>query len=168
MSGSAERSSLPFELEAYLACGLTGLTTEERDAIYRTQELVDEICRSIGIKLYLPKNFTDPLDHKEVSPENVFFTDRQRVLESDLLIAMVCRPSFGVGQELEIARNALIPIILLTTDGITVSRMVRGIPSIMEIIEYRDETELRSKLPIAIQKLFANVSDQKSFASQNK
>ncbi len=104
---------LKIPLRAYLASALTGLPESRRKDLFEAQDTISLVCKEHGIDLYQPRLTSDPVKHQGLSPPEVYSIDRQRVLESDLLLVMTDEPSFGAGQELEFARNALLPVILL-------------------------------------------------------
>jgi hypothetical protein len=74
----------------------------------------------------------------------------QQIMSSDLLIAYVGTPSLGVGAGLECATAKGVPIILLYEKGARVSRIVRGIPTVIAGIQFSDckdaLTQLKSVL----------------------
>jgi transcriptional regulator with XRE-family HTH domain len=74
-------------------------------------------------------------------------------------------PSFGVGQEAEIAANAGVPILLFYGKGTQVSRMLRGVPaSIIGQIEYSDLDDLEAKA----ERFFQQKKTQLAFSRQNR
>ncbi|MBI1926007.1 helix-turn-helix transcriptional regulator [Candidatus Poribacteria bacterium] len=137
-------ASLP--LEAYLACALTGLTAEQRQLILDLSKIVAETCRVNDINLYEPRKHTAPVHHADTPADMVFKLDRERVLRSDVLIHLCHYPSTGAGEELDIASNALLPIILISHSETRVSRMVTGIPSFKLEIQYTDPEDLKYQL----------------------
>src|SRR5262249_31865146 len=77
---------------------------------------------------------------------DVFKIDRERVLNSDLVIHLCHYPSTGSGEELDFAYNALIPIILISHSDTRVSRMITGIHAFKMEIKYGEPEELRIQL----------------------
>lgn len=140
-------------LHAYLACALTNLNESQRDLMVWMSNTTRSVCDSEGISLYEPRTKTDPSQQDEFTPEEVFHLDRTKVLSSDLLIALTNEPSFGAGQELDFAFNANIPIILLVRTGHLVSRMVRGIPGLVVVVEYDSPEVLHDELTRALVQL---------------
>ena len=62
-------------------------------------------------------------------------------------IVIANRPSFGVGQEIEIGGSHSIPTILLAREGTVVSRMVTGSPAnLLDQISYGTPEELDRRL----------------------
>ncbi len=134
------RSIIP--LTAYLASALTGLPERERSEITALQSSIEKVCSDNAVELYRPELHSDPLKHKDLLPPEVWYQDHDTVLSSDLLILITKQPSFGAGQELEFARNALLPIIMIIPKGRDVSRMVRGSPGTVITVEYDSREDL--------------------------
>ncbi|HEX2058979.1 MAG TPA: hypothetical protein VHI71_11500 [Actinomycetota bacterium] len=136
----------PLPLNAYFASSLTTLSDEERATVERISEIVDAACTRHGIELYRPGSHSDPIKHPDISASDVYFTDRDRVVKSDLVIHLADFPSTGAGEELDMAQNALIPILLLRHSSRRMSRMVAGIPAFKAEISYQDEEDLSDEL----------------------
>ncbi len=141
-----QREAAPLRLDAYLASALTGLTPEQREHLFAVSDIVASVCRDLEIDVYEPRNATDPANHPQVSPEDVFNLDREKVLSSDLVIHVADYASTGAGEELDFALTALIPIVLIAHGDARVSRMVAGIPALKLTIIYRDLDELGLEL----------------------
>lgn len=134
------------DLKGYLACALTGLTETERRYVFQLSDTVATVCKSFNIDLYEPRKVTDPNFNPDVPDHQVFEIDRQKVLQSDVLIFLSHYPSVGAGQELDFAYNALLPIIVIAHSEVRVSRMVTGIPGMLIKITYTEPEELREIL----------------------
>lgn len=141
-----QRQAAPLKLDAYLASALTGLTQDQRIDLEALSQVIDSVCESLEIELYQPRTSTDPIDNPNVSPGDVFKRDRERVLSSDLVIHIADYASTGAGQELNVATEALIPMIIIARGDIKVSRMVTGIPAVKLTITYQDLEGLREEL----------------------
>ena len=141
-----QREAAPLRLNAYLATALTVLSEEEREHVFRISDLVGAVCNDLEIELYQPRKTTDPIQHPHVASEDVFTRDRERVLDSDLVIHIADYASTGAGEELDFALAALIPIVLVSQGETRVSRMVLGIPALKLIVTYSDLDELRIEL----------------------
>ncbi|MGQ0547024.1 MAG: protein kinase domain-containing protein [Betaproteobacteria bacterium] len=134
-------------LHGYVATALTGLEPDARDAIMFTSSMIAKLSKDYSLYVYEPRKATDPLLHKDVDPSAVYRLDRKRVLAADVLFVVANRPSFGVGQEIEIATGCSVPTILLVRDGVQVSRMVTGSPlNLLDEIHYKTPEELNRKL----------------------
>jgi transcriptional regulator with XRE-family HTH domain len=136
----------PLPLDAYLACALTGLTSEQRQLVFQLSDVVATVCQEQTINLYEPRKKTDPVYHTAVPDTEVFAIDRDRVLSSDLVIHLCHYASTGSGEELDFAYSALVPIILISHEEMKVSRMVTGIPAFKFHISYGEPEALRHEL----------------------
>ena len=141
-----QREAAPLRLDAYLASALTGLSEVQRQRLFAVSEIVSKVCKDLEIDLYQPRLASDPIEHPQVSPEDVFNMDRERVLSSDLVVHVADFASTGAGEELDFALAALIPIILIAHGDTKVSRMVTGIPAFKLTITYRDLDDLKDEL----------------------
>ena len=141
-----QRQAAPLKLDAYLASALTRLNQEQRENFQALSEVAASVCEDLDIALYQPRTATDPIGNPDVSPEDVFKRDRERVLSSDLVIHIADYASTGAGQELNFALEALIPMIIVARGDIQVSRMVTGIPAVKLTITYNSLEQLRSEL----------------------
>jgi transcriptional regulator with XRE-family HTH domain len=133
-------------LSAYLASALTGLDAVQKALIVHLSDITSLVCRAVDIELYEPRKKTDPVHHAEVPDVEVFKTDRERVVSSDLLIHLCHFPSTGSGEELGFAYDALVPMILIAPGHQRVSRMITGIPSLKIEIRYEEPEDLRAML----------------------
>ncbi|HEV2969197.1 MAG TPA: protein kinase [Pirellulales bacterium] len=135
-------------LHGYIATALTGLDPDSREAIMFVSSKIAETAKEYGLYVYQPRKATDPQLNKGVDPRVVYRLDRERVVAADLLFVIANRPSFGVGQEIEIATSHSIPTILLVReDSSTVSRMVTGSPAhLLDDITYATPEDLERKL----------------------
>jgi transcriptional regulator with XRE-family HTH domain len=133
-------------LQAYLAAALSNLNDKERLLVFHLSDTIALLCREIDIDLYEPRKKTDPVHHPDVPDSVVFQTDRQRVLESDLVIHLCHFPSTGAGEELAFAYQASIPIILIAPVNQPVTRMVTGISGLKVEIRYEEPEQLRGLL----------------------
>lgn len=131
--------------KAYIASPLTGLENNERTTVYAQLNKIKEICYKNGIEPYLPGQFTDPVINSEITPYTVYQTDRDRVRSSDLFVLLAIKPSFGAGQEVEIAYNSLIPMIILYPKTTSLSRMVLGIPGRLKYESSFEDDTLEAK-----------------------
>lgn len=148
-------------LNAYLACALTGLTHDQRQLVFHLSDAVAGVCAELDIDVYEPRKKTDPVHHPNVSDVEVFRTDRERVLNSDLLIHLAHFPSTGSGQELDFAYTALLPILVIRHEDKRASRMVTGIPSLKVEVAYREPEELRAQLRDALTELRPLLEERK-------
>jgi transcriptional regulator with XRE-family HTH domain len=154
-------SDTPIDLQAYLACALTGLDRDQRSLVFQLSDVISLVCEKQGISLYEPTQHTDPLNHPDLDDEAVFRQNRERVHNSDLLIHLAHFPSTGSGQVLEFAYSALLPMIIISRSDDTVSRMVTGIPTFKIHIRYQDPVELRELLDDCLEQIKPIIRERK-------
>jgi hypothetical protein len=99
-----------------------------------------------GVKAYVPHLKGDPVLFPILTPKEIWDMDAAAVRSADLTIAYVGIPALGVGQELEIAREAGKSLIIWYFSGEKVTRMARGNPAIVAELEVADIAHLKSKL----------------------
>ncbi len=140
-------------MRAYLASALTSLTESERRHTDRASDTVAQVCLSIGVSLYEPRAATDPVHHPDVPDWVVYSLDRERIASSDIVLFLSNHASTGSGQELVIAQQYLIPIFVLAETGRRVSRMVTGMPGVVEFLQYESLTSLAEILRARLREL---------------
>lgn len=130
--------------DIYIAGGLTRCKDPGR--MKRFYEKIADACREAGFSPYLPHQHTDPREHPEHAPQDVYAKNHEIVSKARMIIAYVGEPSLGVGSELEIAKNNRTRIILHFFSTDKVSRMARGNPAVLKTITYDSEDEAISKI----------------------
>ena len=120
------------EIIGYLATPLTNVATGKADAELR--RAVDRIKAVAGqqqfstapssFQLYWPGDHTHPVSHSHFTPEQVYLIDRSRASTFDFLVLLCAEPSYGVGQENEIATQAGLPAVRILPKK--TSRMIVG------------------------------------------
>jgi hypothetical protein len=123
----------------FLSGALTGL--EKPDFIIANYERVGLVCEEIGAVAYRPWRYTDPIADPHIPSREVYETDEYHVSTADLVIAYVGIPSLGVGQEIEIAKEHGVPVLLLCERRKPLSRMTRGSPNVIDVIRFDDMEE---------------------------
>jgi transcriptional regulator with XRE-family HTH domain len=116
-------------LHIYLATPLTEVVRDPAmDAeLRRIVQKIKEVASTFdnpAFELYWPGDHTHPVKNPEFSPHQVYLTDRSRASTFDVIILFCAAPSYGVGQENEIATQAGLPGVRLIPERI--SRMVTG------------------------------------------
>ncbi len=134
--------------EVYISGALTALADGARTRVF--YELLAEIVSDCGLEPYLPHRATDPVAAPDLDPRSVYEIDRARVARAGLVIAYAGTPSFGVGIEVEIAREHGIPVILVAERDKTISRILLGSPAVVEAVRFTDLAALRHALGNAI------------------
>jgi len=143
--------------EVYVSGALTAVADGARARVF--YELLAEIVTDCGMRPYLPHQATDPLAAPDRDPRTVYEIDRARVTRSDLVIAYAGAPSFGVGIEVEIAREHGIPVILVAERERTVSRILLGSPAVVDVVRFTELAGLRLTLGDAILRATKAVAD---------
>ena len=134
--------------EVYISGALTAVADGARARVF--YELLAEIVTDCGLRPYLPHQATDPISAPDLDPQSVYEIDRARVTRSALVIAYAGAPSFGVGIEVELAREHGIPVILVAEREQTVSRILLGSPAVVDVVRFTELSGLRLTLSDAI------------------
>jgi nucleoside 2-deoxyribosyltransferase len=138
-------------LKIYISGALTGIeNSAEIKAFY---EAIGSLGQEMGFQAYVPHLKTDPTNNPDVSPRQVFETDKHQVSASDLVIAYLGFPSFGVGMELAYAEINNIPLILLYERGKNISRFPRGIPTVISEIQFNSYEDALAQLRSILEQL---------------
>src|SRR6266849_1351623 len=127
----SETEGVGHEILGYLATPLTAVAKDEKcdselaNVVRRIKEVAScSEFAELPFDLYWPGDFTHPVRNPQFPAPQVYLTDRSRASTHDFLILFCAEPSFGVGQENEIATQAGIPAIRLIPEG--TSRMMLG------------------------------------------
>jgi hypothetical protein len=137
--------------EAYVSGALTSLEDGARTRLF--YELLAEVVGAAGLRAYLPHRVTDPEAAAHLDPRAVYDIDRAHVTGSRVVVAYAGIPSFGVGIEVELAREHGIPVILVVERDRTVSRLLLGNPAVVEVVRFADLDGLRRALVTALQRV---------------
>jgi transcriptional regulator with XRE-family HTH domain len=124
-----ETDRIAEEIIGYLATPLTGLIPNAEIEVKRVVNFIrtvasDKQFDAPPFEIYWPGDHTHPLQHPDISPSQVYVTDRSRASTHDFIIIFCGSPSYGVGQENEIATQAGVPAIRLVPS--VISRMMSG------------------------------------------
>lgn len=123
----------------------------------RFYEAIKRVCEEAGFEVYLPHLHSDPEEHPNLSPEDVFEKDKREVLASDIVVAYVGVPSLGVGMELAYAEGANLPVILLGESERRISRFPLGIPTLVGMIRFSESQQALDALRSCLDALPAAV-----------
>lgn len=132
----------------YISGPLTGVSNIT--SLKNFYEQIGNICFQLGMQPYIPHKHSDPILHRDLLPETIYRMDRDHISNSDWVVAYVGSPAVGVGQEIEIARECNIPVILLYETGRTISRMVRGNPTVKAEVTGDDLEGILLKLELTM------------------
>jgi len=80
----------------------------------------------------------------------VYEIDRAHVTSAAVLIAYAGIPSFGVGIEVELAREHSVPVIVVAERERPISRLLLGNPAVVEVVKFADLDGLRRTLTAAL------------------
>ena len=136
------------KVKIYVSGALTGI--ENSLLIKGFYQDIGLLCEEMGLQAYVPHLNTDPINNPDVSPYQVFELDKHQVSTSNLVIAYLGYPAFGVGMELAYAEMRAIPIILLYEKDKRVSRFPRGIPTVFSEIQFNDYEDALAQLKIVL------------------
>lgn len=136
--------------EAYISGALTALSRGVAGRML--YELLGEIAEAEGFRVYVPHRYTDPVARPAIEPHTVYEVDRQHVAGAAVVIAYAGIPSFGVGTEVEVARESGVPVVLIAEEGRAISRILLGNPVVREVVRFTDLPDLRARLREALQR----------------
>ncbi|MFA7286729.1 MAG: XRE family transcriptional regulator [Patescibacteria group bacterium] len=124
----------------YVSGALSDVSDSIRQEYLGFYESIGQLMESLGLVAYVPHKNTDPVRHRDVTPQQVDMIDRTAVTMATLVVAVVDNPSLGVGIEVEMAFHAHKPVVLIChQDRIRerrISRLVRGNPAVVHEIIY--------------------------------
>jgi serine/threonine protein kinase/transcriptional regulator with XRE-family HTH domain len=153
-----KKLDLPTPVYGYIGTALTGLERDARSHIIFASSKIAETAKKHGLYVYQPRKATDPLLHPDVEATAVYKLDRKRVVGADLLLLLLNKPSFGVGQELEIAASYGKPTLLISEQGVNVSRMLMGSPAnLIDHVVYTTPEDLERKLDKSLERALPKV-----------
>lgn len=139
--------------EVYVSGALTAV--EDGAPIRLFYELLAEIVSAAGLRPYLPHRTTDPITAAHLDPRTVYDIDRAHVTGAAVLVGYAGIPSFGVGIEVELAREHGVPVILVVERDRVVSRILLGSPAVVEIVRFAGLDGLRRDLAAALARVAA-------------
>src|SRR6266478_932724 len=137
--------------EAYVSGALTALDDGARMRLF--YELLAEVAESVGLRAYLPQRVTDPVAAAQLEPRAVYDIDRAHVTSARVVVAYAGIASFGVGIEVELAREHAVPVVLVVERERTVSRLLLGNPAVVDVVRFADLDGLRRALNTALERV---------------
>src|SRR5712691_515080 len=137
--------------EAYISGALTAVDDAPRTKLF--YEVLAEIAEAAGFRSYLPHRVSDPTAAAHLDPRAVYEIDRAHVTGAAVLIAYAGIPSFGVGIEVELAREHGVPVIVVAERDRPISRLLLGNPAVVEIVRFADLDGLRKQLRTALARI---------------
>lgn len=140
--------------EAYVSGALTALEDGARMRLF--YELLAEVVEAAGLRAYLPHRVSDPVAAPHLEPRAVYDIDRAHVTGARVLVAYAGIPSFGVGIEVELAREHNVPVVIVVERDRTVSRLLLGNPAVVDVVRFTDLDGLRRGLAAALARVAAS------------
>src|SRR5438093_10294634 len=134
--------------EAYVSGALTALDDGARSRCF--YQLLADVVESVGLRAYLPHRVTDPVAAAHLEPRAVYDIDRAHVTSARVVVAYAGIASFGVGIEVELAREHAVPVVLVVERERTVSRLLLGNPAVVDVVRFADLDGLRRGLTAAL------------------
>ena len=134
--------------EAYISGALTALDDAPRTKLF--YEVLAEIAEDAGLRAYLPQRVSDPVAAAHLDPRAVYEIDRAHVTSAAVVIAYAGIPSFGVGIEVELAREHAVPVVIVAERDRPISRLLLGNPAVVEVVKFADLDGLRRALAAAL------------------
>ncbi|HID20140.1 MAG TPA: hypothetical protein EYP28_04285 [Methanophagales archaeon] len=149
--------STPSKWDVYMSGALSDLTPQDFERVTKDiYERVEKVCQSMDLTCYCPhKSPTTPT--KGIPHSKVWKTDYQRVVSSGAIVAYIGIPALGVGAEIEMARTADVPVILLceTSKQEKLSRLILGNPAIVDIVLFDRSSEFEKPLKKPLSYIFS-------------
>jgi transcriptional regulator with XRE-family HTH domain len=133
-------------LHAHYARAVTQVPREVEAELIRDGDVLSDALVRRGVELYRPAVSQHPSTNEGLPAEEVYAAARSLIVGADLLVLHGGWPSFGVGQELEIAASAGVPVLLLNPASARVSRMVLGCRAACWTLPYDGPEQLRAGL----------------------
>jgi len=136
------------EWDVYMSGALSDLSPEEYERVTaQIYDRVARVCQGMGLKCYCPhRSKTTPT--KGLPHSKVWKIDYARVVNSGAVVAYIGIPALGVGAEIEMARTADVPVILLCEMNRQerISRLILGSPAVRDIVLFNDPSEFEEPL----------------------
>ena len=143
--------------DVYMSGALSALSNEDYSFVTtQIYERVENVCREMDLNCYLPhKSTTTPT--KGMPHAKVWEIDYKRVVNSGAVVAYIGLPALGVGAEIEMARTAHVPVILLfeTAKQEELSRLIIGNPAVKYTIPFSKPEDIEEQLQIALVLIFS-------------
>jgi hypothetical protein len=134
--------------EAYISGAVTVLDDAPRTKLF--YEVLAEIAEAAGLRAYLPHRVSDPVAAAHLDPRAIYEIDRAHVTGAAAVIAYAGIPSFGVGIEVEVAREHGVPVIVVAERDRPISRLLLGNPAVVEVVRFADLEGLRQTLAASL------------------
>jgi transcriptional regulator with XRE-family HTH domain len=151
-----EIDSVPAKMVGYLATPLSAVAGDPlreralREAVKDVVSIASEPeFGNPKFEIYWPGYYTHPTEHPNIPASEVYLVDRSRASSYDFVILLCADPSYGVGQENEIATQAGRPAIRLVPPKL--SRMMVG--SFLRAINVPYEGSLDMRIVLKLEEM---------------
>lgn len=155
------------EKYVYIAGAFSGLPAEFEEYVRTMYARLGEVCASLALNHWLPE---DPgiVAGRRVSSRQTWQNEFERVGSSVVVVAYVGLPSLAIGAELEMARVANVPVLLLfeLNRQDRVPRVVLGNPAVVEAVSFSDIQDMADKLGLALADLVSNLNLDQAAADE--
>lgn len=144
---------------AYVCAPLTELPLSRQQKIKVFYTKIADIYEEVtGERAFVPHEHYDPIRHARFTPREVDNAERHQVCDrTSLLIVVAVAPSWGGGIEVEMANQNGIPVLILCereklVQG-RISRLLKGNPAVIAVIDYETEEEALGKFRTKLETL---------------
>lgn len=119
-------------MKVYVGCGLTSAPEDFKRFVASFKQA---LRTELGLEVF------EFLGTLEGTPTDVYVTDLRNVEDCDAFIAIVDEPSTGLGMELQHAIERGKHTLCLASEGLTITRMVRGADELgkVKLVRYSDQ-----------------------------
>ncbi len=164
-TANLDKIELPQPMHGYVATPLTNVPAVNAEANSFVSSLIAEVAKRFDIYAYQPRRATDPKRHPDPDPSTVHLLDRRQVARADVLFLVANEPSFGAGQEMEIAASYNKPTIIVARKDTIISRMLLGsFAQILDKIFYDTPEDFETKLRVSLSKHVQTIRQAKTAA----
>lgn len=143
----------PSVKSAYIAGAITNVPSEEFEGQKALYEAFGAVCDDLGISTVIPHRDNGENQKTVKDPEEVYAWSVAGARSNDVVIAEVSYPSLGTGGEIEVAREAGKPVVLLSKKGKSVSSYTKGNSAVVYHIEYEAKEDACGMLKNVLRQL---------------
>ena len=139
-------------LDVYISLAFTGRSDEERKQIRDfAKDNIISVVKELELTYFFPYDGNSEEKKKGIKDPHVIQERLKRVaLTAKLMVIVTDHKAHGVGAEAEMAEMAMIPIVVVHTNGEKISEMIIGIDTVKEIIKSDNAVDIRQSLKKAI------------------
>ncbi|MDP3900102.1 MAG: hypothetical protein Q8Q23_03425 [bacterium] len=150
-------------LDVYISLAFTGRNEEERKQIRDfAKDNIISVVKELGLTCFFPYDGNSEEKKKGIIDPKIIQERLKRVaLTAKVMIVVTDYKAHGVGAEAEMAEMAMIPIIIIHSNGEKISEMITGIDTVKEIIRGDNGVDFRKHLKESINRHILRESDIK-------